>query len=175
MRRKTSGNGIRRLKSYQMRQKSILKKIMSRRNRNSRKWSINWYFVSLHINNLSSAPVLPFPSSLGLRLSLGFKMEMECEGTVRGSPWQAEITWVKDKWWDDNILGTLLLAWRLSPKSRKERGMLDLPWLAVELREWFASTRLTFLCTQRLYVNLRSSSLHSEYVFVPFRLHCKIY
>lgn len=23
--------------------------------------------------------------------------------------------------------GTLLLAWRLSPKSRKERGMLDLP------------------------------------------------
>ena len=41
--------------------------------------------------------------------------------------------------------GTLLLAWRLSPKSRKERGMLDLPWLAVELREWFASTRSTFL------------------------------
>ena len=36
-----------------------------------------------------------------------------------------------------------LLAWRLSPKSRKERGMLDLPWLAVELREWFASTRST--------------------------------
>ena len=35
--------------------------------------------------------------------------------------------------------------WRLSPKSRKERGMLDLPWLAVELREWFASTRSTFL------------------------------
>ena len=34
----------------------------------------------------------------------------------------------------------------LIPRAgKKERGMLDLPWLAVELREWFASTRSTFL------------------------------
>ena len=29
--------------------------------------------------------------------------------------------------------------------GKKERGMLDFPWLAVELREWFASRRSTFL------------------------------
>ena len=33
------------------------------------------------------------------------------------------------------------------PRVEKERGMLEVPWLAVELREWFASHRLTFPCS----------------------------
>ena len=37
-------------------------------------------------------------------------------------------------------------AWRLHPKTRKQgKGMLEVPWLPVELREWFAVTRSTFL------------------------------
>ena len=36
----------------------------------------------------------------------------------------------------------------LHPKSRNQgKGMLEVPWLAVELREWFASHRLTFPCS----------------------------
>ena len=36
-------------------------------------------------------------------------------------------------------------AWLLHPKSRNQgKGMLEVHWLAVELREWFASTRSTF-------------------------------
>ena len=37
------------------------------------------------------------------------------------------------------------------PRVEKERGMLEVPWLAVELREWFASTRSTFLCYSSFY------------------------
>ena len=38
-------------------------------------------------------------------------------------------------------------AWRLHPKTRKQgKGMLEVPWQAVELREWFAVTRSTFQC-----------------------------
>ena len=37
-------------------------------------------------------------------------------------------------------------AWRLHPKTRKQgKGMLEVPWLAVTLRKWFAVTRSTFL------------------------------
>jgi len=39
----------------------------------------------------------------------------------------------------------------LHPKSRNQgKGMLEVPWLAVELREWFASHRLTFPCSSTL-------------------------
>ena len=39
----------------------------------------------------------------------------------------------------------LVCAWTLHPKTRnQETGMLEVPWLAVELREWFAVTRWTF-------------------------------
>jgi len=42
-------------------------------------------------------------------------------------------------------LSSLSCAWLLHPKNRsKGKGMLEVPWLAVELREWIASTRSTF-------------------------------
>ena len=42
----------------------------------------------------------------------------------------------------------LSCACLLHPKSRNQgKGMLEVPWLAVELREWFASHRLTFPCS----------------------------
>ena len=36
-------------------------------------------------------------------------------------------------------------AWLLHPNIKNQgKGMLEVPWLAVELREWFASSRSTF-------------------------------
>ena len=42
------------------------------------------------------------------------------------------------------------LAVRLE-EGCEERGMLDVPWLAVELREWFASTRSTLFLISLCY------------------------
>ena len=47
-------------------------------------------------------------------------------------------------------------AWRLHCESRNQgKGMLEVPWLAVEPREWFASTRSTFQCRESWF-NLRN-------------------
>ena len=37
------------------------------------------------------------------------------------------------------------------------KGMLEVPWLAVELREWFASSRSTFHCVRHEFPRKRTS------------------
>ena len=52
---------------------------------------------------------------------------------------------------EKSLFGAKLRACLLHPKSRNQRkGMLEVPWLAVELREWFASHRLTFCWIPKL-------------------------
>ena len=54
-----------------------------------------------------------------------------------------------------------IFAWRLHPKTRSEgKGMLEVPWLAVELREWFAVRRSTFSAHPQI---------HSSQLRVPWR------
>ena len=54
-------------------------------------------------------------------------------------------------------------AWRLISESRNQgKGMLEVPWLAVEPREWFASKRSTFQCLFReSWFNLKPIWNHS--------------
>ena len=54
------------------------------------------------------------------------------------------------------VLLSWFRAWRLHCESRNQgKGMLEVPWLAVEPREWFASTRSTFQCRESWF-NLRN-------------------
>ena len=55
-----------------------------------------------------------------------------------------------------SYVSSLSCACLLHPKSRNQgKGMLEVPWLAVEPREWFASTRSTFQCRESWF-NLRN-------------------
>jgi len=69
-------------------------------------------------------------------------------------------------------------AWLLHPNIKNQgKGMLEVPWLAVELREWFASSRSTFhwlsvdfpsLAVTYTSLLLHVSSLLYFHPFLPF-------
>ena len=80
---------------------------------------------------------------------------MECSGSMKGTEW-------KEK--ERNKKKHPCLAVRLE-EGCEERGMLDVPWLAVELREWFASTRSTLFL-----IPLKRSTSHviHDLGLIPF-------
>ena len=103
------------------------------------------------------------------------RKEKEMENEVQHKLWDGRIIGLKRRWkrkWaltystrEWNVLPLLCIkthsscAWLLAPNIKNQgKGMLEVYWLAVELREWFASSRSTFHCLYCLYL----PSLHRK-------------
>ena len=60
-------------------------------------------------------------------------------------------------------------AWLLHPNIKNQgKGMSEVPWLAVELREWFASSRSTFHWLSLLHQIYFSFFILCLYLFLTF-------